>query len=204
MLVSGKVRKHNGKYIIQQPTAPTFDEYIWDLAPMFDLYPTENERELRHVRKALSLIDELEKEADQLSKVPRSKMRERPMTEERIDTTVFRGVFRGHELIIREMGLSKGITAIAPHLHDYYCGYVELLPEDYYFYRPSEAEDELEVYGGITYTEDYGHLYALPKGKRFVGFDTAHAFQPYFTLDTVKQDCFNLIEQIHEKNGEMK
>ena len=126
------------------------------------------------------------------------------MIQERTDTSVFRGVFRGHELIIREMVWDKELSTIAPLLaKNYYCGYVELLPEDYYYDRPSKAESELQVFGGITYTEDYGHLYALPEGKRFVGFDTAHAFQPHFSLDTVKQDCFDLIDQIIAKNGEM-
>lgn len=127
------------------------------------------------------------------------------MIQERTDTSVFRGVFKGHELIIREMVWDKELSTIAPLLaKNYYCGYVELLPEDYYYDRPGEAENELQVFGGITYTEDYGHLYALPEGKRFVGFDTAHAFQPHFSLDTVKQDCFDLIDQIIAKNGEMK
>ena len=85
-------------------------------------------------------------------------------------------------------------------LPNYFCGYVELLPEDYYYAYPDDAESELEVFGGITYTGTRWTVPALPANKRFVGFDTAHAFQPHYTLDTVKQDCFSLIDQIIERN----
>lgn len=122
------------------------------------------------------------------------------MVRERKDATVFAGTYKGHELIIREMVWSNEAAKLAPDLNDYYCGYVELLPSDYYYDRLNEAEDELEVFGGITYTSNCGDLPVLPLGKKFVGFDTAHAFQPHFTFDTVKQDCFSLIDQIIERN----
>ena len=38
--------------------SPTFDDYISDLAVMFDMYPTKNDRQLHEVRKAMALIDD--------------------------------------------------------------------------------------------------------------------------------------------------
>lgn len=51
--------------------SPTFDDYIEDLAVMFEAYPTEDHQQLHDVRKCLTLIDELEKVADRLPRVPR-------------------------------------------------------------------------------------------------------------------------------------
>lgn len=39
--------------------APSFDDYISDLAVMFDMYPTKDDRQLYEVRKAMALIDDL-------------------------------------------------------------------------------------------------------------------------------------------------
>ena len=129
------------------------------------------------------------------------------MIQKQGEVTLFSGTYKGHELIIHEMIrdlVLKGDMLGKP----YYCSYVEVLPEDYYYNRPDEAENELNVYGGITWSERYadkfGQILALPYDKQFVGFDTAHPVQPLFTLETVRQVCFSLIDQIIEKNGEMK
>lgn len=53
--------------------SPTFDDYISDLAVMFDTYPIKDDQRLHEVRKCLTLIDELEKVADRLPRVPRKK-----------------------------------------------------------------------------------------------------------------------------------
>lgn len=53
--------------------SPTFDDYISDLAVMFDMYPTKNDRQLHEVRKAMALIDDLEAVADKLPELPRKK-----------------------------------------------------------------------------------------------------------------------------------
>lgn len=53
--------------------APSFDDYISDLAVMFDMYPTKGDRQLHDVRRCLALIDELEKAADRLPELPREK-----------------------------------------------------------------------------------------------------------------------------------
>lgn len=51
--------------------ALNFDDHICDLAVMFDMYPTENDEQLKYVRKALLLIDELEDCAKHLPDLPR-------------------------------------------------------------------------------------------------------------------------------------
>ena len=52
---------------------PTFDDYIEDLSIMFEMYPTKGDQQLHDVRRCLALIDELEKAADRLPRVPRKK-----------------------------------------------------------------------------------------------------------------------------------
>lgn len=53
--------------------SPTFDDYISDLAVMFDMYPTKDDRQLHEVRKAMALIDDLAAVADKLPELPREK-----------------------------------------------------------------------------------------------------------------------------------
>ena len=53
--------------------APSFDDYISDLAVMFDTYPTKDDRQLYEVRKAMALIDDLAAVADKLPELPRKK-----------------------------------------------------------------------------------------------------------------------------------
>lgn len=53
--------------------APSFDDYISDLAGMFDTYPIKDDRQLHEVRKAMALIDDLEAVADKLPELPRDK-----------------------------------------------------------------------------------------------------------------------------------
>lgn len=53
--------------------APSFDDYISDLAVMFDAYPAKDDRQLYEVRKAMALIDDLAAVADKLPELPREK-----------------------------------------------------------------------------------------------------------------------------------
>lgn len=53
--------------------SPTFDDYISDLAVMFDMYPTKDDQQLYEVRKAMALIDDLAAVADKLPELPREK-----------------------------------------------------------------------------------------------------------------------------------
>lgn len=68
-IIEGK----GNKLIIDDFKLPTFDEYLSDLSIMFEAYPTEGDQQLHDVRKCLTLIDELEKVADRLPRVPRKK-----------------------------------------------------------------------------------------------------------------------------------
>ena len=73
MLVRGRVEKQGKNFIIHNPSMPNFDDYISDLAVMFDMYPTKDDRQLHDVRKCLTLIDDLEAVADKLPELPREK-----------------------------------------------------------------------------------------------------------------------------------
>lgn len=53
--------------------SPTFDDYIDDLAVMFEAYQSEDEQELHQVRNAMTIIDDLVATADRLPKLPRRK-----------------------------------------------------------------------------------------------------------------------------------
>lgn len=123
------------------------------------------------------------------------------MQEPSINKTVFEGECKGRRVIIRKMHQFAGIPTPFLPLQDYYCGYVELLPGDYYYSHLAEAESCLSVFGGITWTPEYGKLDDLPDGC-FIGFDTAHANQPPFSQQTVMDDCMELIKQIIKRNEE--
>ncbi|MFQ9706130.1 MAG: hypothetical protein ACLRX6_03450 [Limosilactobacillus pontis] len=71
MLVRGRVEKQGEEFIIHDPSTPNFDDYISDLAVMFEMYPTEGKQQLHDVRAALGLIDDLEKVAGRLPKIQR-------------------------------------------------------------------------------------------------------------------------------------
>ena len=53
--------------------SPTFDDYISDLAVMFDTYPIKDDQQLHEVRKAMALIDDLAAVADKIPELPREK-----------------------------------------------------------------------------------------------------------------------------------
>ena len=73
MLVKGKAERQGKEFIIHDPSMPNFDDYISDLAVMFDTYPTKNDQQLHEVRKAMALIDDLAAVADKLPELPREK-----------------------------------------------------------------------------------------------------------------------------------
>lgn len=73
MALLKRVEVQDGIFTIRKLVAPNFDDYICDLAVMFEMYPTEDKQQLHDVRVALGLIDELEKVASRLPKLPRKK-----------------------------------------------------------------------------------------------------------------------------------
>ena len=68
-----RVEERDGQFVIHRPVRPTFDDYISDLAVMFDMYPTKDDQQLHEVRKAMALIDNLTAVADKLPELPREK-----------------------------------------------------------------------------------------------------------------------------------
>ena len=71
--------------------------------------------------------------------------------------------------------------------HKWYCGYVE--------YEPTVEHDseDFDVFGGITFV---GNLSQLNSNVAVIGFDTAHVNGERMTANDVREECFNLIEQI--------
>lgn len=97
---------------------------------------------------------------------------------------------KGHRLYIVPRNLTRS----------YYCGYVEVLPDDYYFGHWNLAEQELDAPGGITYTPAYGKLDNLPKDSEFIGFDTLHNGMENFTESQTIDAYVDLINEIEEKS----
>ena len=71
MLVRGRVEKQGKKFIIHNPSMPSFDDYMNDLADVFESCPVEDERQLNDVFAALDLLYKLERVADWLPKLRR-------------------------------------------------------------------------------------------------------------------------------------
>lgn len=115
--------------------------------------------------------------------------------------TVLAEHFKGRRIIIRQLEWSYGVPGITTHYENYYCGYVELFPEDYYYHHLSEAEACLAIHGGITWTPEYGRLDELPADGTFIGFDTART-KYTFKLQALAADCQSLIDQIIKRNEE--
>lgn len=125
---------------------------------------------------------------------------------ERTWKTVYTGIYKGRCIVVRKAhwNLPGVLKHRLPDFADtYYCGYVELYPNDYYDTHREEAEEELDVFGGITYDRVGNPTCFDLAGGHFIGFDTAHAYQPPFTEETVICDCKDLVNQINAKNQEV-
>lgn len=68
-----RAEERDGQFVIHRPARPNFDDYISDLLILLETYPTEGVQQLHDVRKALTLIDDLEAVADKLPELPRKK-----------------------------------------------------------------------------------------------------------------------------------
>ena len=126
--------------------------------------------------------------------------------EERTWETVYLGKYKGRNIVVlcAHWNLPDEMKYKFPDLvDDYYCGYVRLYPNDYYDTHREEAEEELDVFGGITYDRVGNPTRFELAGGHFIGFDTAHAYQPPFTEETVICDCKGLVNQINAKNQEV-
>lgn len=76
----------------------------------------------------------------------------------------------GLEARIQKCEWSAKVKELAPSLHDFYTGYVQV-PEGFKL-RDSELEQKLEVHGGMTFFGDHPE-YTGVKGE-WAGFDMAH------------------------------
>lgn len=102
---------------------------------------------------------------------------------------IMKGTYRG-----RTFWITKHEIEVAPELnsipHERYCGYVE--------YEPTIKHDseDFDVFGGITFVGNLSQLDGFNINVEAIGFDTAHFNGEKMTANDVREECFNLIEQI--------
>lgn len=122
------------------------------------------------------------------------------MNESRIDHEVAGGVYDGRMWKVFERGFDMLQLPVLPTR--WYCSYVELLPQDYYYHYAEAAEEELPAPGGITYTTDgYGNIPGLPEEMKFVGFDTNHAFMGGYTQQQAVNETIELAKLLNGLEG---
>jgi len=88
---------------------------------------------------------------------------------------------------------NEGVKALAPSLFDYYTGYVRLPDGET---LDKEAEENLQVRGGVTFTGDFPA--ELKIDGNWVGFDMNHAFDSAEgqSVELAKAECEKLAEQL--------
>lgn len=122
------------------------------------------------------------------------------MNETRIDHEVASGFIDGRRWAVVERGfdipdrLANQLSELTTH---WYCGYVEFLPNDYYFDNSEDAEMDLPAPGGITYT---GTDPVINQGRKSIGFDTAHPFMDY-TQQQVVNETIELTKLLNDLDG---
>lgn len=121
------------------------------------------------------------------------------------------------KIIYYDVELNRRMFVTQHHLHYpmdgkddevYYCGYVEVLPQDaIYNQSQEEIEENMQLniasIGGITYGGNLSALgvdqYLAPRSSQepfFIGFDTAHVLTMDSTFEEVKDACKELAHQI--------
>ena len=94
----------------------------------------------------------------------------------------------------RTFWITKHETEEYPKLellpHKWYCGYIE--------YEPAAEHDseDFDVFGGITFVGNLSQLDGFNSNVTVIGFDTAHINGEKMTANDVREECFNLIDQI--------
>ena len=102
---------------------------------------------------------------------------------------VMKGTYKG-----RNFWITKHEIEELPELnlipHEWYCGYVE--------YEPTVKHDseDFDVFGGITFAGNLSQLDGFNSNVAVIGFDTAHVNGERMTANDVREECFDLIEQI--------
>lgn len=80
------------------------------------------------------------------------------------------GEYKGYRYYIIERGFDNII---------YYCGYVGLDEDNYFFNKTVKEIEKLDVYGGVTFVGE-GTEIKLPLERLVIGFDTLHGMHEVF------------------------
>lgn len=110
------------------------------------------------------------------------------------------GEYKDYRYYIIERGFCNTI---------YYCGYVAIDEDNYFFNKSVKKIEKLNVYGGVTFQGE-GTKIKLPLEKFIIGFDTLHGMHEVFEKNKMKEleitedECKNLIHQINLKNTILK
>lgn len=104
-------------------------------------------------------------------------------------------------VIQRGYNCSKDFKEKFPDItRPWYCGYVQLLPQDYYQY--GYTAEELPAPGGITYVTDvYGPLTCFPEDEKYVGFDTNHPYMEEITQQQATNETIELAKLLENLEG---
>lgn len=116
---------------------------------------------------------------------------------------IYTGTAYGRRVLIKHLmipevlpiGLASSISA------GWHCGYVECLPDDWYYNaHEEEAELDFDVYGGVTWE---GMIPNIPENNNFyaLGFDTEHFPGRSWTILELKSECRKLARQLWVADG---
>ena len=102
---------------------------------------------------------------------------------------VMKGTYEGRGFWITKHEIEE-LPELSLLPHKWYCGYVE--------YDPTTEHDseDFDVFGGITFVGKLNQLNDFNDNTEVIGFDTAHFRGEEMTANDVREECFNLIEQI--------
>lgn len=102
----------------------------------------------------------------------------------------------GLKALILKREWSPSVKALAPSLHDYCTGYVQL-PEGSKY--PESEADKLDVHGGVTFFGE--HPDAVGVKGTWVGFDQGHAYDESIQNheEYAEQECEKLARQLREQ-----
>ena len=114
---------------------------------------------------------------------------------------IYAGTAYGRRILIKLLD-PEVPSELAPSISDgWYCGYVECLPDDWYYNaHEEEAELDFDVYGGVTWE---GMILNIPEINNFyaLGFDTNHFPDRSWTISELRSECTKLSRQLWEADG---
>ena len=114
---------------------------------------------------------------------------------------IYAGTAYGRRILIKLLD-PEVPSELAPSIASgWYCGYVECLPDDWYYNaHEEEAELDFDVYGGVTWE---GMIPNIPEINNFyaLGFDTNHFPDRSWTISELRSECTKLSRQLWETDG---